>query len=707
MGFFSNKGDKKKSAPSKNAGNISKKKKKVNANFEESVVTEALDDVKNNKEFALSDTDFLVVMLPLTDIGDPKNRNDEMYGNFVNQANSGAIQCFVNKQFVNAGFILVLPTKKSFQAMLDLEFPEDMELQLIHLIIDPADPNNLDVQTENTFPIILSDALAVANEDMMLTEATDGAFMSVADKSLEDTSAYKDAMADSDDDAEGEYVDGDDDEFDDDSDTGFKEPDEPDEDDYDDEDDGEGTFDDTPDDIPIGADESDDDYVPNSNDDFSVNNDFIDDDNASADNGPVEAVDDTTPDTVLGEDVADSIVLNDDLGLVIDESVFNKAVANQIRVPHFKCDYPLAEQVGLRDGQQVAVYNEISMELNDIGVRANAAMKRIYDQKVAELRKNFMHYINVSVGDLEKDFSDDPDLNSDFYRLVQELEAKEQEERQAADEKIEEKRAKLQARFDKEIQAARDEGAAAYEIQYHNAHDTLNNEALEKIDHRVELAIESKYRNAKSVLYADRRERAGQMFAERIAYILEVMQGEFLSVNDAVDRVYEDYQVSAQKCIDTGRNEYNDNVSKIKASLELKKDLDEMRKSYTDAQKSFEAEKEALKAKQERLVEDMKEGWQGKYDELERAKNAALDREKELNNTISDMRMKADDKEKEFSSKQADSERSFTARIKHLFAIGIILIVAVTLAGIGIGYAMGSSHANQTAIEVLTQRDND
>lgn len=691
MGLFNSKKKTKggSNAPKKKNKKVNMSGKKAKVDFNVSVFEEVIACIRDNTEFTLAEPEgtYLIAMLPLEEIGDPRNKDDEMYGNFVNQANSGEIICFVNKMFLQMKFITVVPTVNSLEHMLELGFDENFALHFHKLSVNPDDISDIDFDEENSVDITLGMALAVAKQDALLESVTDGVYTSVEDvKALADYHDDEDEKSNDHHDEEDEFADDSEYEFDSDFDD----------DDNDFSDNSYDEYEDAPEDLAYEEPTPLDETAPTK---------FIEDREEveqPAENPSSDEYGDTE-DLNVAEAVASAIVLNKDLGLTLNPEIFNQAITDQIAILQFNTDRPVFEPETTQSGYEIQLYNHLNAQLNEISQQANADIIQVREQKVAGLWKHYLSLVNVSVKDMEKLFSDDPESNSTFYQQLERLNEAEENERAECSSRAEEKLREFNERIEREIQAARETGATVYEQKYHEAHDVMNDEQRRKIEQADEIRIETKFRDKKSKLYEDRKMRASQMYAERIPAILEYLQEEMLAVNDAESQIFAEYSNRMKKIIDDTSSIYHRDMSKISASLDVQKRVEEVEVHKDAVIKSLEEQLDAEIKRKDAIVAQVKQAYEDKYDTLKADLSASRERENDLRSQLKDASVQISVNTEQNALRVKEMDASLTERIKRAITVGIAMILIAAIAGLGIGFSLGSSSANQNAIEALTE----
>lgn len=527
---------------------------------------------------------------------------DESFGAFADALRSEHIKSILLQNDLENGIIVIIPDESSLEIMDEFEFMADLAFQWVVVPFEIEDDSQVELLGNTTTLAELTDiaanerTLSIHNGDIII----DGELPDDADEEG-NSYTFDDDESDLDEDLE-------DDGFDEDSfDDGDDVPDfDEDIDDFDDEQpDSVVSFDDD-DDIP----EVDEDEIPVYDDDDT---DFSDDIEDDIDDSLFDDADDTDDapvyddvDDAVDEDLADiseedarheiqrvmkRSFYNDELGITVDESIFDLHFDNQ--------DTEL-----LLFDERPTDNSSLSVTLTQMRKDANVELMKQRAMHIQALRSRF----NVVMADTHDQLAELLDYKNDktkIGRKYADIRLNQDRMKDRADDLLTQKRQELDAAYN----AKRDEvGKHAFNIaveKYDELHRAQHDASKAVLQDEITAAIDSDADKEIAELYNDRRVLASRLFDKSTTKLLVDLQNIYKGMVETELQMYDKFRLRQDRYL---RDNFSNEVLRGQAITE---------------QQRQRAEGDVVRERYEALLAQ-------KQSELEDAKNAANARVNEL-----------------------------------------------------------------------------
>ena len=672
-----------------------KKKAELLKVLDESVWESVHEDFKANSQFIINDEDgtkYVALLLDTNQIGGLAGKaakNDEAKGSIIEAIRTGRIKTYIKNDMLMDDVFLIIPDLDTIDNM------DEYQLLLgIKYVVCTVDKDGV-IYTETVNGTDDDDDPELTVDFSTIRDLINnkGDVMSLfPSKSKQNNSSFTESGDDSDiDDDDEEYVSDDEpiddsDEIPDDDEDIEELPDELDDDDDDDIAgldglDDSDTFDDSyEEDVPDSPESYDDEY--DVDDDTSVSDEPSEDE--------YEEYEDVTEEVL--QDFVVRKFYSDDLGLEVSTQPFDAQFL------HGNSYLPFNEDRGS---------GWLNEYLSNIAKDANTRMERMHSENLFRMRERYMRLIQGHCETIAKqlDISDD---TTQYGQMRYAIEQSKSDNLDMIEESIAEKKAILEESWEKKLQQVGEEAAAAARQQYYDRYANKHDNDIMMLETHEKDEIERDYQNSLRRMNEDRRLEASKLLDLAVNETLKQMSQLYLKVLRDEKKEYIRLQNEMTRFIDDNRKDEKARINALAEENRQIKKANEVRKDYTAKIKAMSAEfdvkKTALQADIEKIkrmhqieIENHESEWQAKLD-AEQEKCAGLQRQvDDLLNKYAELDNK---KQAEYESRINTLEQekeSWEEQMQHVIdthtrsnKLSVVLIVAILIASIGIGFMFGS-----------------
>lgn len=709
----------KKDTQSRSSGNPRNKSKRANellsSVIKESVVGAAIDVMKANPRFAISDNKWVILLLPADNIGglSMKQKNDENKGSIIELIRADEITSLATADMLNEDIFGIIPTEHTLERM--DEFSILIDAEYLWGIVSTTDDGaglNIDIYLQDDQPATFEEAKNISDGKWTLAdigiEADDDDSGEAVRRSTQDFAPNNDDdINDDDDDLVDDFIDDDE----------ATAVDQMMVDNMIDED--EPVFEDPVDEDPLFEDDVDN----TEDDDGSV---VFEDAEDPFDTEYAEVVEEPDGEEVVYEEYVpedDGIVISreevieglnrryfaDDLNITVSLDNFNTYFQPQDEPLQFVAN-PVSEDDWLGN------------QLNHLTARANDELANLRRMHIDEARKLYLDLMSKHVETIVSELSTS-DADSYYGDLLNAAELDYKKNVENADKERHEQIEKLTAAYEANIEAKRQEAAAQAEVRYREKHGAVFDNELRNISNNIDAVNVERLRQNKSLILDMRQADASTRMDIGINEVLALVQARWSEMYEDEAKVLSEWQNHMIEYLDEHRKEDVARIETLQRELANNNEIERMRRDFQLQTETMQAHADAAIAQSREELASYKEAvearmhqqeaeWalrEKKYKyEQERSNNLSKKLMKELKNTekLEHKRYKRKLAEMKQANKQIgeenhrdqESQLRFT---KLLVFIMFIFALAALVVGVLVGFVWSaSSSANSDAISV-------
>ena len=680
--------------------------------FDESVWESVHEDFKANKQFIIQDrvtgeTKYIGLLFDTNLVGGftgKSAKKDESKGSIIEAVRTGRIKTYIRSEMLMDDLFIIIPDEETIDNMDEFVILTDIPYTICSVdddgMIMTETENGTDDEDDPEIQVTFDQVQKIiATGDSVYTllpaysqGADDAAsFDRGSDTDVEDLSDLGDEISDLPEDLEDIP---DDDLGDDLDDLG---------DDLDNLDDAEDVSGDTPvDDLDdIGGDSVPTDVPDDAGQPADMNNMGADpngyaqpQNNVSYDDGSDGGYDEYNSD--VGADVINDFVkrqyYSEDLELEISTEAFDQ------KFMHGNSYLPFNEDRG------TGWLNEY---LSNIAKDANTRMERMHNENLFRMRERYMRLIQDHCSVISQSLSIADD-STQYGRLRFAIEQHKADSLDLVDKNVTEKRVRLEEQWEKTLESVRNEAAAQAEREYVNRHGRRHEQDLVDLETREKDEIERDYQMSISNLNKDRKREAKKLLELAVSETLNEMSQAYLRVLREEKKEYIRLQNEMTRFIDDNRKDEKARIEYLAEENRQVKKANEVRRDFTAKIKAMSAEMQMkqtmlqadidrMNSEHEAALESSRTEWANRIEE-ERAKSQNLQRQ--VDDLLEKYAALDDRKKNEYASRISELEmmnKSKDEDMEHLVemhkrsnVVTVLLIVAILLAAIGVGFMFGS-----------------
>ena len=653
----------KKTAPEQeSASALGKKGKAKTAGYlskliQESVPEAALNQFAKNTSFGIvkdGEPRYVGLLLHADDIGgfDKKSRKDEGKGQILECISNGRIAIYATEAMLDNNSFVLIPTADTLLQCEEFSVLRDAEYTVCLIDSDGS-----------VFPeekkVTLRDADAVLNDDMTLDEFT-GVVSDTTDAEEDyddddEGSAYDDPYADRSGTDDTTSVDEEDEPYDEDLD--FASDAEP----YDD---GDGGY---------------------------VGDNVSYDEAQSPEESYPEEEEEDIPDEVVQRTITRKFY-SEELGLEVSLDPFDAQFlqANVVFAP-FNVN---------RGDQWLDGY------LTQMSVDANTELTTMRQNHLLRLRERYWVLMSNCCEQIQQrlDINDENTAYGKAYIALQEDHDKAVDE---IDRTVSDRKAELNADWDKKIQAYVEEQAAAARRQYTDRYGRQHDDELYHVEPNVKEEVEAAYNNAKHNLFDERREDARRLLDSAITETLAELSKQYAIFMDEEQQRFTELQHGMQTFLDENRKDEVARAQALADDLEQSQRIESITSDYTQQVNALRAEYDAqnrsLQIEMDRVRKDAERRLVDKDKDCEFRLNQMQERNRQLDEQMKSLHSQYltldEKKDTEYQVRikaLEDRNQSQKEELEHVIevhkhnnTISLILAIVAIIAAVAIGFIAG------------------
>lgn len=708
----------KKDTQSRSSGKPRNKSKRANellsSVIKESVVGAAIDVMKANPRFAISDNKWVILLLPADNIGglSMKQKNDENKGSIIELIRADEITSLATADMLNEDIFGIIPTEHTLERM--DEFSILIDAEYLWGIVSTTDDGaglNINIYLQDDQPATFEEAKNISDGKWTLadigieTEYDDADAGGMVHRSTQD---FAPEIVEDDDELVDEFIDDDDD---------VTAVDQMMVNDVVDED--EPVFEEIVDDEPIFED--------------SVENTAID-------GVPVvvEETEDPFTDNFTevveepdGEEVVYEEYVPEDDGIVVSreeviDGLNRRYFADDLNIEVFLENFNTYFQP--QDEPLQFVANPVSEDdwlgnqLNHLTARANDELANLRRMHIDEARKLYLDLMSKHVETVVSELNTS-DVESYYGDLLNAAELDYKKNTENADKERHEQIEKLTAAYEANIEAKRQEAAAQAEVRYREKHGAVFDNELRNISNDIDAVNVERLRQNKALILDMRRADAATRMDIGTNEVLSLVQARWSEMYEDEAKVLSEWQHYMIEYLDEHRKEDVARIEILQQELASNNEIERMRRDFQLQTETMQAQADAAIAQSREELASYKETvearmqqqeseWalrEKKYKyEQERSNDLSKKLMKELKNTeklehkrykrkLAEMKQANKQLSKE-SFRDLENQSRFT---KLLVFIMFIFALAALVVGILVGFVWSSSSSsNSDAISV-------
>ncbi len=671
--------------------------------LDESVWESAHEDFKANKQFIVTDSEgndrYIGLLFNTMDIGGlagKEAKKDESKGSIIEAIRTGRIKTYIRGEMLMDNLFIIIPDAETIDNMDEFV----MLTQAPYVICSVTDDGGIATETQNGTD---------AEDDPELTVTFDQikAIIESGENVATIIPAYNGTAAGAADAEGGEYGDTEDVDFGDDTIEDL--PDDLDDDMEDNLDDlsEDDLGDDLPDDLddlndeePAGDEENledgTEDMMGDEFDDGMTDDGFEDmsGDGSGEEFGDDEGGYDEYED--VGEDVVKGFVIrkfySDDLGLEVSTQPFDAQFL------HGNSYLPFNEDRGP---------GWLNGYLSNIAKDANTRMERMHNENLFRMRERYMRLIQAQCASIAKalDVADD---STQYGRMKYAIEQNKADNLDNVDQAVATKRERLEASWDAKLDQIGREAANAARQQYVERYGSTHDDDILRLETLEKDEIERDYQDSLNRMNNDRRAEASKLLDLAVNETLKQMSELYLKVLRDEKKEYIRLQNEITRFIDDNRKDEKARIEALAEENRQIKKADEVRRDYTAKIKAmvaeFDTKRTMLQADIDRLnhehemeIEARKTEYNNRLEE-ERVKSDTL--QQQVNELLEKYALLDDKKKNEYAGRISELERlskskdedmdRIVAAHKRSNTITILLVIAILIASLGVGFMFGS-----------------
>ena len=345
--------------------------------------------------------------------------------------------------------------------------------------------------------------------------------------------------------------------------------------------------------------------------------------------------------------------------------------------------------------------------LSNIAKDANIRMERMHNDNLFRMRERYMRLIQGHCVNIAKslDISDD---STQYGRMRFAIEQNKADNLDSIDRAVENKRTQLEASWESKLDQVGMEAAAAARQQYIDRYGRAHEDDIFKLETREKDEIERDYQNSLRRMNDDRRLEASKLLDLAVNETLKEMSNLYLRVLRDEKKEYIRLQNEMTRFIDDNRKDEKARIDALAEENRQVKKANEVRRDYTAKIKAMAAEfdmkRTMLQADIDRLnheheveLESSKTEWANRLEE-ERGKSNNL--QQQVNELLEKYAVLDDKKKNEYAGRitelenlaktKDDDMNRLVESHKRSNTITILLVIAILIASIGVGFMFGS-----------------
>ena len=676
----------------KSAGKAKKKKADLLKVLDESVWESVREDFKANTQFVINDdegTKYVGLLFDTNQIGGLAGKaakNDEAKGSIIEAIRTGRIKTYIKNEMLMDDSFIIIPDLDTIDNM------DEYQLLLgVKYVVCTVDPNGV-VCTETVNGTDDEDDPELTVDFATIRDLINnkGDVMSLFPSKSNKPEETEEAL-----DPDPVEVD---DDFDDEPSDEEEIPELPEEDD--------DEFSDTmPDDV--SDEELDGSYDEPSDENFESEDDDDNDNDGYTDSYDVDDESETPSDIDDEEDDDDeySDITEETLQEYAVRKFYSEDLKLEVSTQPFDAQF--------LHGNAYLPFNEdrgsgwLNEYLSNIAKDANTRMERMHSENLFRMRERYMRIIQGHCETIVKQLAINDDTTQ-YGQMKAAIEKAREENIDNVSESISEKAARMQEMWDKKLdQVGKDAYNQAVQ-QYVDRYSSQHENNMSMLESREKDEIERDYQNSMRRMNEDRRIEASKMLDFAVNDTLQKMSELYLKVLREEKKEYIRLQNEMTRFIDDNRKDEKARIAAMAEENRQIKKANEVRKDYTAKIKAMSAEFDVKKTALQADIEKIKRSHQMEIDARESEWQERLDLEKkkadELQQQVDELLSKFADldskKKEEYESRINTLEQekaSWEEQMQHVIEthnrtnkLSIVLIVAILIASIGIGFMFGS-----------------
>jgi hypothetical protein len=346
-------------------------------------------------------------------------------------------------------------------------------------------------------------------------------------------------------------------------------------------------------------------------------------------------------------------------------------------------------------------------ELNRMAKNANVEIRRLREKHMQNMREYFLTMVSESAAMTQKKY-DIHDPSTDCGRQKAELDDKRRDKVDNLDAIVSEKKKELETEYATQRRIAQENAARKAADEYNIKYGRLHADKLENLSNKIREGIESEYNRDLREIYYTRQDRAVTSFDYITTELLKHISSDmFVKMVKEEDALYAKHIETLETYAHTLHKEDARRTMIEEERLRIQHDVteahDEMTSKINALTESFEAAKRALTAEHETEVALLQEKAKVLRIQMEE-RVTALEKEKEaLTENLAESRGQyahaIDEARGEYKSQVDVANRnveqwqtlvgSLEEQYKHHNKLAIVIMIAVVIAAIAIGFIVG------------------
>ena len=356
--------------------------------------------------------------------------------------------------------------------------------------------------------------------------------------------------------------------------------------------------------------------------------------------------------------------------------------------------------------------------LSQMSKDANVSIERMHHENLMTLRRQYMEIIETQCQAIVE-LLDTNSKDTRYGKLRASFMALRDENMRQVPESVRVKREQLEAAWEKRLKEVGDAAAHNARQTYMDRYRDAQEDRIAQLESDEKSEIQRDFENSLKLLNDDRRKEAAKLLDLAIHDTLEKMSERYNAMMEEENKEYDRVQAELLKFIDENRKDEKARIEALEAQIRENHAIDDARNDATTRIQAmtseFEARSKALASEVEQVrrdcdmkVKDLESEWMAKIAAEKNNTSEAQARYDELfrKYTELDATKTAEYRDKIEALKQ--DRKDVESQIEHIVEthkksnkLSIYLLVAISIAAIGVGFILGSviSVRNQSRYE--------